>query len=120
MANVVIVYTTWPDADTAEAVGAEAVAEQLAACANVEAPIRSIYRWQGAVERATEVAMTLKTTDEAAPALTAFILARHPYELPCVLAWPVDSEISHGDYLDWVQEQVAPPAINEIGNSEIP
>ena len=111
MPDVVIVYTTWPDADTAEAVGAEAVAERLAACANVEEPMRSIYRWQGAVERSAEVAMTLKTTDEAAAALCAFILERHPYELPCVLAWTVAAQFSHGDYLDWVLEEVAAPAI---------
>ena len=110
MPNVVIVYTTWPDADTAETVGAEAVAERLAACANIQAPIRSIYRWQGAVERTGEVPMTLKTTDEAVNALIAFIIARHPYDLPCVVAWPVDPEISHGDYLDWVLEEVEIPA----------
>ena len=112
MPDVVIVYTTWPDADTAEAVGAQAVADQLAACANIEAPMRSVYRWQGAVERSDEVAMTLKTTDEAAAALCAFILERHPYELPCILAWTVEAELSHGDYLDWVAEQVVAPAID--------
>ena len=118
MAHVVIVYTTWPDADTAEAVGAEAVAEQLAACANVHAAMRSIYRWQGAVERTAEVAMTLKTTSAAAGALIALVTARHPYDLPCVLAWAVDPEASSGEYLDWVAAEVASPTIDQPPGGE--
>jgi periplasmic divalent cation tolerance protein len=102
MADVVVLYTTWPDAQTAEAAGAAAVEARLAACANVSAPIRSIYRWQGRIERAPEVVMTLKTTSEAARALTAFLVARHPYELPCVLALPVAEAHSHAPFLAWV------------------
>jgi len=60
MPETVILYTTWPDAEKAEAVAAEAVAERLAACANIFAPIGSIYRWEGAIERATEIPMTLR------------------------------------------------------------
>lgn len=111
MPDVVILYTTWPDAGKAEAVGAEAVAERLAACVNLSSPILSIYRWDGAIERGREIRMTLKTTAEAAPALTAFLAERHPYETPCILALQVDSELSDSDYIDWVQEQTsAPPA----------
>lgn len=111
MPDVVILYTTWPDAEKAEAVGAEAVAERLCACINLFAPIRSVYRWQGAIERAEEVPMTFKTTEEAAPALQAFIAERHPYETPCILALRTDPELSHGAYLEWVQaETSAPPA----------
>ena len=108
MPETIILYTTWPDAETAEAAGAEAVAERLAACANIEAPIRSIYRWEGAVERASEVAMTLKTSREAAPTLRDFLLERHPYELPCILALAVDPDLSHPDYLDWVADETSP------------
>src|SRR4051794_22609897 len=78
--EIVILYTTWPDAETAEAAGAEAVAERLAACANLGAPIRSVYRWQGAVERAAEVPMMLKTTAAMADALKDFLVARHPHD----------------------------------------
>ncbi len=112
MGDVVVVYTTWPDAEKAEAVGAEAVAERLAACANVFASIRSIYRWEGAVERAGETPMTLKTTEEAAPALTEFLLSRHPHEVPCILAWRTDPELSHGAYLEWVQIETTAPDEN--------
>lgn len=108
MPQAVILYTTWPDAEKAEAVGAEAVAERLAACANVFAPIRSIYRWEGAIERAAEVPMTLKTSAEAAEALRDFLLARHPYDLPCILAVRTDAELSHPDFVAWVAEETTP------------
>lgn len=101
-----ILYTTWPDAETAQAVAAEAVAERLAACANVFAPMVSVYRWEGAVEQAAETAMTLKTTAAAAPALRDLILARHPYELPCVLAMNVDAACSSAAFLDWVMSEI--------------
>ena len=105
MPETVILYTTWPDAEKAEAVGAEAVAEQLAACANVFAPITSIYRWEGALERSSEVPMTLKTSRRTAAALRDFLRERHPYEVPCILALPVDEALSEPAYLDWIEAQ---------------
>jgi periplasmic divalent cation tolerance protein len=117
--DVVILYTTWPDAEKAEAVAAEAIAERLAACANLFAPIRSIYRWQGALERASEIPMTFKTTEEAAPALTAFIAARHPYEVPCILALRADAELSLGGYVEWVQTETSAPPIETSGDEPI-
>lgn len=105
MGEPVILYTTWPDADTAEAVGAEAVAERLAACANVLGPMRSIYRWQGAVDRSAETPMLLKTTAGQAERLRDFIVARHPYEVPCVLALPVSAAASHAPFLQWITEE---------------
>ncbi len=102
-----ILYTTWPDAETAQAAGAEAVAERLAACANISAPMRSIYRWEGAIEQATEVAMTLKTTALSAPALRDLLFSRHPYDLPCIVAVDIDANASSAAYLDWVAGQGA-------------
>lgn len=109
MSDVVLLYTTWPDAETAEAFAAEAVAERLAACANVLGALRSIYRWKGAVERAVETPMLLKTTAPAAEELKALLLARHPYETPCVVALPVDASMSHTAFLDWIREEAPAP-----------
>lgn len=105
MGDVVVIYTTWPDADTAERVGAEAVAERLAACANVLAPMTSIYRWEGAVDRVLETPMLLKTSSARADRLRDFILARHPYEVPCVLAWPSMPEGSNPTFMAWVLKE---------------
>lgn len=102
MDKIALLYTTWPDAETAEAVAAEAVAERLAACVNILGSGRSIYRWQGAVERTVETVAIFKTTAASAGRLTAFIVERHPYETPAVVALPVAPDLSHSPYLDWV------------------
>lgn len=109
MDETLFLYTTWPDAETAEAAGAAAVEQGLAACINVFAPIRSVYRWKGAVERADEVPMTCKTTRARAEALRALIVARHPYDLPCILALGVDAAASHPAFLQWIAQETASP-----------
>lgn len=105
--EIVLLYTTWPDAETAERFAAEAVADRLAACANLLGPMRAVYRWQGAVERAAETPMLLKTTAARAEALRDRILAAHPYETPAVLALPVRAEGANPAFLDWICAETA-------------
>ena len=109
MSETVLIYTTWPDAETAERVGAEAVAERLAACVNVLAPMVSIYRWEGAIDRANETAMLLKTTADASERLRDFILARHPYEAPAIVALPVLADGSNPAFLAWIGTEIGGP-----------
>lgn len=102
--DVVIVTTTWPtEADAARA-AETVVAERLAACAQVTGPIRSVFRWEGKVDRATEWYCHLKTTAERYPALEARLRALHPYEVPEIVAVPVVA--GRAGYLAWVREQV--------------
>jgi periplasmic divalent cation tolerance protein len=105
MDEAVILYTTWPDAETAQACGRAAVEAKLAACANVLAPMVSIYRWQGVVEQTAETPMLLKTTAAAAGRLRDLILARHPYETPCVVALTVREAGSNPAFLRWIGEE---------------
>lgn len=107
-AEVVLVYTTWPDLRTAETAGAAAVAQRLAACANLLAPMRSIYWWKGQVDTSEETPMLLKTTRGQAEALRDFLIARHPYEVPAVIALDVIGRASHGPFLDWVAAETRP------------
>jgi periplasmic divalent cation tolerance protein len=107
MADVVLLYTTWPDAETAESFAAEAIAERLCACANVLAPMRSVYRWQGAIDRAVETPMILKTSRVQAGGLRDLILARHPYETPCVVELSVSEAGSNAAFLDWIAAETA-------------
>lgn len=109
MGETVVIYTTWPDAETAERVGAEAVAERLAACVNVLGAMASIYRWEGAIERTAEVPMLLKTSTEACERLRDFILARHPYETPAIVALPVLADGSNPAFLDWIETETRAP-----------
>jgi periplasmic divalent cation tolerance protein len=92
------------DADEAERIGRVAVEERLAACVNLLGPIRSIYRWQGKVEQAAEVAAIFKTTEAGADALIARIASLHSYDVPCVTCWPVEQAL--GSYAKWVDSSV--------------
>jgi periplasmic divalent cation tolerance protein len=102
MNEAIFLYTTWPDAETAEGAAAAAVEQGLAACANLFAPILSIYRWEGSVETTQEVPAIFKTTTERASALQTLILALHPYDLPCMVALPVSAASSHPAFLAWI------------------
>jgi periplasmic divalent cation tolerance protein len=102
--SVISVYAIFADAGEAERIGRAMVEERLAACVNLLGPVRSIYRWQGAVETSDEVAAIFKTTDERAGRLIARIAALHSYDVPCVAAWPIDKIL--GPYADWVEDSV--------------
>ena len=107
MDELVILYTTWPDAETAEACGRAAVDEKLAACANVLSPMRSIYRWQGEIQVETEIPMLLKTTTAAAARLREHILRYSPYDVPCILALPIDLANCNPGYAVWASGEIA-------------
>ena len=102
--SVVSVYVVFANAEEAERVGRAVVEERLAACINILGPIRSIYRWQGAVESAEEVAAIVKTSSIAVHALITRIAGLHSYEVPCIATWPIDKIL--GDYADWVETSV--------------
>jgi len=103
--SVVSVYAVFADAEEAERIGRIVVEERLAACINILSPVRSIYRWKGAVESAAEVATILKTTDAAADRLIARIAALHSYDVPCIATWPIDKVL--GAYAGWVEDSVS-------------
>ncbi|MES2641865.1 MAG: divalent-cation tolerance protein CutA [Myxococcota bacterium] len=102
MTDLVVVYITAPDSDVASRIGRTLVEEELAACCNLVPGVRSIYRWEGVVQDDAEVLMILKTRAALVEALTARVVALHPYALPEVVALPVLA--GHAPYLDWVRE----------------
>lgn len=102
--SVVSVYAIFASAEEAERIGRAVVEERLAACINILPSVRSIYRWQGAIESADEAAAILKTTASSADALITRIVALHSYEVPCVVTWPIDKILA--SYADWVEGSV--------------
>lgn len=100
MTGTLIVLTNLPDEASAAALATRLVEQRVAACVNVLAPCRSIYRWQGAIEQAQEVPVLIKTTTARYAALEAAIRAGHPAELPEIVAVPV--QLGLAAYLDWV------------------
>jgi periplasmic divalent cation tolerance protein len=102
--SVVSVYAVFANAEEAERIGRIVVEERLAACINILSPVRSIYRWKGAVESVDEVAAILKTSDAAADRLVARIAALHSYDVPCIATWPIEKILA--DYAAWVEDSV--------------
>ena len=102
--SVISVYAVFADAEESERIGRIVVEERLAACVNILGPIRSIYRWNGAVESNEEVAAIFKTTDERAGALITRIAGLHSYDVPCIATWPIDRTL--GSYAEWVEDTV--------------
>lgn len=102
--RAVVVLLTGPTADTLRAIGGSLVAERLAACVNVLPGVRSIYRWQGAVEESEEALAIVKTTADRLPDLEARVGELHPYELPEILA--IEPDGGSTSYLNWIRESV--------------
>jgi periplasmic divalent cation tolerance protein len=104
MTDDLAIVSTAIDPTSAEALATDLVDRRLAACAQVTAPMTSTYRWQGNVERATEVLVVCKTTAAAAAALVDEIAARHPYDVPEIVVTPVLH--SNAAYRAWVNDNV--------------
>jgi periplasmic divalent cation tolerance protein len=106
MADALLVTTTLPDASSARAMARHLVEAGLAACVQQLPAIASVYRWDGAVEEASEVLLLIKTTPAAYDAVQDAIAARHPYELPQILAF--DAATGFPPYLRWLADAVSP------------
>jgi len=100
----ILVLTTFPDPETARRIARILVEEKLAACANLLPRVESIYRWQGAIETASEVLALIKTTTWKYQLLEARIRALHPYELPEIISLRIDA--GQADYLRWIEQSV--------------
>jgi periplasmic divalent cation tolerance protein len=98
-----LVITNVPDRAAADKLADALVADGLAACVNILSPCRSVYRWKGEVRHDEEFPMLIKTTPERYAALEQAIRAGHPYELPEIIAVPVERGLPA--YLEWVAEQ---------------
>lgn len=99
-------FITFPDEETARRVARALVEERLAACVNLVPGVRSIYSWKGAVSEDAEILGVAKTTAARFEALRARVAALHPYEVPEVIALPI--EAGHAPYLAWLREGVRP------------
>ena len=95
-----LVLTNLPDRAIAEKIAEMLVEKQFAACVNILAPCRSVYRWKGALQRDEEHPMLIKTTRARYAALEQALRAAHPYELPEIVAVPIEGGLPA--YLDWV------------------
>lgn len=112
MSDYRLIYSTWPDAATAEDAANAVVRSGLAACANILPGAVSVFRWEGKLQREQEAVMLLKTTADEAPALVARLAELHPYDTPALVALAIDGRVSAAKFLDWIGAACGPePAL---------
>ncbi len=107
--SAILVYMTAKDIDEAEKLGQALVSKRLAACVNIIPGMRSMYWWDGGVQREEEVVVLAKTRKELAQALTAEVKALHSYEVPCIVTMNIDG--GDPDFLNWIAMETRAPAI---------
>ena len=103
MTDAMLVLSTFPNSDAAADMAKKVVGERLAACANILPAVRSIYRWQDKVQDENEVLVLLKTRQGQLERLKQRILELHPYDVPEVIAVPIEQ--GHTGYLDWIAQE---------------
>ncbi len=99
--SFVIVLSTFPADQDPIPLATALVDEHLAACVNVLPPMRSIYRWEGKVEQASEHQLVIKTRAERVEAVKARLASLHPYDVPEVLVLSIAGGAD--SYLHWIQ-----------------
>lgn len=105
--NAIVVVSNLPDQAAAERLAKAVIEARVAACVNILAPCVSVFRWKGAIERATEIPVLIKTTADRYAKLEALICAYHPYELPEIIALPIKAGLP--DYLAWLVAETSAP-----------
>lgn len=107
MTEIVLLYCTTASIAEAEAIAETVVGARLAACANILPGMRSVYWWQGKMEKGEEAVLILKTRPDLVDAATAAVKAAHSYSVPCVLPLPVGAG-GNPDYIAWLLGETAP------------
>lgn len=106
MERAVLVYTTFPSLVEAETAGRQILERRLAACVNILPGMVSHYWWQGAIERAEEAVMIVKTRAALAEPVREAVRAVHPYETPAIMIVPVEG--GDPEYLAWIAAEADP------------
>lgn len=100
--EALLILTNLPDGKAASELARQLVEQRLAACVSILPAMRSIYRWQGSIEEAGEVALLIKTVRPRYAELEAAIRAAHPYDVPEIIAVPIVAGLP--DYLAWLTQ----------------
>ena len=103
-----VILCTCPDRTTAERIAETVVSERLAACVNIAPGLTSIYRWEGQIQRETELLLLIKTRQAVYPQLEARIRELHPYQVPEIIALPIQT--GSAAYLDWIADNTGASA----------
>ena len=115
-----IVLVTVPSLDVARQLAAGILERRLVACVSLQ-PQRSMYRWNGRLERDSEVQLLLKTSAGCLDVLRETVMELHSYETPEWLSWPVDAASAYGQWaLAEISSGGSSQAAGETPGSELP
>ncbi len=103
--SYIVAYVTTPDFETAERLANLLVENKLAACVNIVKDIKSVYFWQGNIEREPECLMIIKTREDVFEELVEKVKENHPYSVPEIIAMPIVK--GSQDYLKWIDETLS-------------
>ncbi|CAN6465840.1 unnamed protein product [Victoria cruziana] len=109
-ANIVqsiVVYVTVPNKEAGKKLAESIVREKLAACVNRVPGVESIYWWQGEIQSDAEELLIIKTRESLLDALTAHIKDSHEYDVPEVIALPIQG--GNTQYLEWIKSSTRDP-----------
>ena len=101
MTQYCLVYVTAKDEEEASVIGKALVGEKLAACVNIH-PIKSIFRWQGAISQEDEMAILAKTRAELVDEVMSRVKELHSYEVPCIVVLTLEK--GNPDFLEWISQ----------------
>lgn len=103
--SIILIYTTCPDLYSAEQIAEALVSDRIVSCANILPEHKSIYRWDGDIQKETEVVALFKTTEDRWQQAHDKIKELHSYEVPCILKLPVSD--GHPAFIRWIEDQTA-------------
>ena len=106
MTDKIVVFSTCGSEEEAERLARGLLEARVAVCVNIVAPVKSFYRWKGAIEQAAEWLLIIKTARGHFDAVSAALTSAHSYELPEILALPVVA--GSPNYLAWLDVELAP------------
>ncbi len=102
MSEFSVVWVTCANSDEAERIASGLVSDRVCACVNILPKVRSVYRWEGKIEKANEVMLVIKSRTALFDKIKDKVKSLHSYECPEVIQLPVTQ--GHKPYLDWVKE----------------
>jgi len=100
-----VVFITCPTTGEARTIANTLLKKKLIACANIIPRIESIYRWQGKIEKSSELLVIIKTREELVNKLISLVKKLHSYSVPEIISIPIAR--GNRDYLDWIKDSVS-------------
>ena len=101
--TIYLVYSFYPRLYQAKKIAKLVIKNKLAACVNINKNVNSLFIWKNKMFDENEVELSFKTNDKRVKKLISFLELKHPYECPCIIAFPIKK--TNDKFLNWVKEQ---------------